>query len=108
MNRMLILVVLAGLSLTMGCVQPRQMTPSEFYGECIFPGGRDTCDSDQSICGDFQAVLTAGHAGVAECIQACNTLQLQEYNQYVIQSCNGTIDAATDLCEQYCHRKYGK
>ena len=108
MNRILILVVLTGLSMAMGCAKPAKMTPSEFYGECIFPGGRDLCGNDQSICGDFQAILMAEYANATECTKACDKQQLQENSQYELQDCGGVIGGATDLCEQYCHRKYGK
>lgn len=108
MNRVILFAALASLLLAMGCVKPKQMTPEDFTGECIFPGGRDACDNDQSICNDFQSIVSGTQASLKECTSACNKLQLQEYSQYVAQSCNGTIDGATDLCEQYCHRKYGK
>ena len=108
MKRLLLLTVLASLVLATGCVKPKQMTPADFTGECIFPGGRDRCDSDQSICADFQAIVSGDQASLKDCTSACNKLQLQEYSQYTLQACNGTIDSATDLCEQYCHRKFGK
>lgn len=112
MKRLSLLCVLSVLLLGAGCAKQManapQMTPDEFYGKCIFPGGRDLCGDDQSICSDFQGLLTANYANLKECTEACNKMQMQETSQYVTQDCGAVIGGAADLCEQFCHRKYGK
>lgn len=99
-------MALVALLLVSGCVQPKPMTPEGFMGECIFPGGRDLCDNDQAVCSDYLPIITGSQASLKECTDACNKLQLQEYTQYIGEECRATIQGATDLCEQYCHRKF--
>ncbi len=111
MNRAMCFAVLAMVLLAMGsmsCVKAGRMTPDEFSSMCLFPGGRDLCGDDQSICDEYQTVIAGNQSSLQECTSDCNKLQRQEYSKYTMQDCGRTIDAATDLCEQNCHRRFSK
>lgn len=85
----------------------KPMTLAHFENFCqVFPTP-NSCDST-TICGDFSNVLSSPSSGLDDCLARCRRTKNHLQPSNIINSCNGALGRAWDLCSQFCRQNYAQ
>ena len=107
--RIVLLCVLAGLC---GCSMPASdaglgaappMTLSDFYGFCSSLETPTQCFSDP-ICKRYREELKSAPSQRAACLAMCRRTDSALFVGNLVNGCEGVLDRAEALCEQFCQR----
>ncbi len=83
------------------------MTISDFRGFCtVFPTP-NSCDST-TICTEFAYVLEDDIKTLDDCLARCNRVKTHLRPGTLTNNCLGPLNRASDLCAQYCRRKFAQ
>ena len=80
------------------------MTLSDFYGFCSALPTPNACVSDP-ICQGYRAALEHAPAALADCLALCRSLENTRYDANLVNGCEGVLDNAQALCDQFCRRR---
>lgn len=80
------------------------MTLSDFYGFCSALPTPNACLSDP-ICRGYRQALEHAPTALADCLALCRRLENSMYDGNLVNGCEGVLDNAQALCDQFCRRR---
>lgn len=104
-----LLILACACALMFGCVKVQPMSTTDLYSNCYMDDSfnqEDSCDSDDSICGDYQEAVSVEFPGLNPCLAACQTVYEKQIRTIYTGNCFNRINKGQDLCIQFCRRKY--
>lgn len=96
-------ILLAALSVSVGCMANKPLSITEFNGFCYQISTNRHADCDNiSVCDAYSTGLDAEHATREACLDMCRTVYRVQSGLHAVDGCGPVVDSGFDWCNRYC------